>query len=284
MIDGVREFALRWLLEPTKKVEESQYEYVFKLITYSVDKQTVVTYDTSQPDKGYIDTTTIETASTIPIIQANLYKKTSQGRNFIGTIEYFKMLRVPVQDFTTEETYFYVYILSATASALQLSSFEKQTDYSYNPDPYGIGLPGAKTAIHERPSKIFTAEFFQFAESLNYRLNSSGAISISGISYPDYEYYTTIIQEGVYGDLTTTDVFTATGKNISFSYEACKSTLKNLDDYQGYLNTRLDREVSVPYQSTFARCSNGLTFDKFMAIAQETQYFSKNTTITFEHN
>ena len=97
MINGAREFALRWLLEPTKKLEEVQYEYVFRLITFPIDKQTFLVYK-HVLNNGSIKTIEIETPTNLPIIQANLYKKTSQGRNHIGTVEYFSCQKDEIED------------------------------------------------------------------------------------------------------------------------------------------------------------------------------------------
>ena len=286
MINNPRKFAITWLLEPTKKSEDVQYEYVFKLITRPIDKQTFVTYKVTD-GRGYIKTHTIETSSTLPIIQADLYTKTSQGRNFIGSIEYFKLVKSNLQEINPNETNIkYFYTLASSAAFLDLSSFEKTVEYSYNPDPYGVGVPEEKTNVYTYPSNIYSADYFSFAESSYFKLQYNGSISIYYVSYPDYEAIQTRTITGPFPAYYE-DTFNYSGKtNSSFSFDACKSSLKNLDDYQESINTPLESEIpSISYQNTtFAKCSNGLTFDRFMAIAQETQYFNKNTTITFEHD
>ena len=288
MINGAREFALRWLLEPTKKLEEVQYEYVFRLITRPIDKQTFVVYKANRDD-GALETHTIENPSTLPIIQADLYTKTSQGRNFIGSIEYFKLVENNLQEVnlnTYETNIKYFYTLAPSATFLYLSSSEKDVEYYYTPDPYGVGVPEEKTLVYTFPSNIYSADYFSFAENSYFELQSNGSISIRYVSYPDYEAIQTTTITGLFPAYYE-DTIKYSGKtNSSFSFDACKSSLKNLDDYQESINTPLESEIpSISYQNTtFAKCSNGLTFDRFMAIAQETQYFNKNTTITFEHD
>ena len=288
MINNPREFAITWLLEPTKKSEDVQYEYVFRLITRPIDKQTFVAYKTTMDD-GNLSMHTMETSSTLPIIQADLYTKTSQGRNFIGSIEYFKLVKSTLQEKnlnTNETSIKYFYTLASSAAFLDLSSFEKSVEYSYNPDPYGVGVPEEKTNVYTYPSNIYSADYFSFAENSYFELQYNGSISIYYVSYPDYEAIQTRTATGLF-PYHYEDTFNYSGKtNSSFSFDACKSSLKNLDDYQESINTPLESEIpSISYQNTtFAKCSNGLTFDRFMAIAQETQYFNKNTTITFEHD
>lgn len=288
MINGAREFALRWLLEPTKKVEDVQYEYVFRLITRPIDKQTFVAYKGTLDD-GSLSTHTIEKPSTLPIIQADLYTKTSQGRNFIGSIEYFKLVENNLEEVnlnTYETSIKYFYTLASSATFLNINSFEKEVDYDYNPDPYGVGVPEEQTNVYTYPSNIYSADYFSFAENSYFELQYNGSISIHYVSYPDYEAIETTTITGLFPAYYE-DTIKYSGKtNVSFSFDACKSSLKNLDDYQESINTPLESEIpSISYQNTtFAKCSNGLTFDRFMAIAQETQYFNKNTTITFEHD
>ena len=288
MINNPRKFAITWLLEPTKKLEDVQYEYVFRLITRPIDKQTFVAYKETM-DGGFLRTHTIEMPSTLPIIQADLYTKTSQGRSLIGSIEYFKLgknklneLNLDTYEFNTK----YFYTLEASATFLHISSSEKEVEYDYNPDPYGVGVPEEQTNVYTYPSNIFSADYFSFAENSYFKLYSDGSITLYHVSYPDYEAIQTITITG-YRPAYYEDTFKYSGKtNFSFSFDACKSSLKNLDDYQESINTPLESEIpSISYQNTtFAKCSNGLTFDRFMAIAQETQYFNKNTTITFEHD
>lgn len=292
MINNSRKFAITWLLEPTKKLEEVQYEYVFRLITFPIDKQTFLVYK-HVLNNGSIMTIETETPTNLPIIQANLYKKTSQGRNHIGTVEYFSCQKYEIEDsYQTgtnpngtpqiERIIKYAYFLRGTSS-FSLREIAKRTEYTCIPDAYGVGIDYEATYVNTYQPDIFTAEFFSFSEKTYCKLNSNGNIAIFYVSYPSYEetQITTITGPS---PVSQEDVFTRSGKtNISVSFNACGSNLDNLDDYQSYLNTTLDNELSLK-SSTLVKCSNGLTFDGFMAIAQETQYFSKNTTIIFEHD
>ena len=288
MIDGAREFALRWLLEPTRKVEDVQYEYVFRLITHPIDKQTYTIYKDTM-DGGYIDTHTLESSSTLPIIQADLYTKTSQGRNFIGSIEYFKLNEHTLREKnlnTNETSIKYFYTLVSSAPFLNLIDAEKTVKYYYNPNYWGVGVSQEEIYVFTCPSNIYSADYFSFAENSYFKLRSNGFITIYNVSYPDYEVIETVTITGPYPDYDEYTHKYSGETNSGFAFDACTSSLKNLDDYREFINTPLESEIpSISYQkTTFAKCSNGLTFDRFMAIVQETQRFSKNTTITFEHD
>ena len=287
MINNPRKFAITWLLEPTKKSEDVQYEYVFRLITRPIDKQTFVEYKGTRDD-GYLETITEEKSSTLPIIQADLYTKTSQGRSLIGSIEYFKLGKYDLREInldTNKTNTKYFYTLGSSVKLLDIDNIEKQVRYYYYPDRYGVGVR-EETTVYTYPSNIFSADYFSFAENSYYQLYSDGSITLRYVSYPDYEGIVTITVTGSHPYYSESTFKNSGRTNFSLSFDACTSSLKNLDDYQEFINTPLESEIPlISHQSpTFAKCSNGLTFDRFMAIAQETQYFNKNTTITFDHD
>ena len=73
-------------------------------------------------------------------------------------------------------------------------------------------------------------------------------------------------------------------ENSTFSFNTYTARFNNnFYDYRDYLFKSRDNLLpSAP--SILIKCSDGLDFDTYKTIAQETQYFSKNTTITFEHD
>ena len=109
---------------------------------------------------------------------------------------------------------------------------------------------------------------------------------LTGISYPKFQQTTksTRIDPDRITESTEIDEFDAqTNGKISFTvYSPYTTYIDNFDKYQDKLYTPLDSKISAP--AVLVKCSDGLDFATFKLIGNETQYFSKNTTITFEHD
>ena len=187
---------------------------------------------------------------------------------------------------TNETSVKYFYTLASSSTFLYLRNFEKQVKYYYDPNAWGVGVSEERINVFTCPSNIYSADYFSFAENSYFMSHNNGYISIYYVSYPDYEVIETVTITGPDSDYYEKTHKYSGKTNSEFAFNACESSLKNLDDYREFINTPLESEIpSISYQNTtFAKCSNGLTFDRFMAIVQETQRFSKNTTITFEHD
>ena len=109
-------------------------------------------------------------------------------------------------------------------------------------------------------------------------------IRIKNLSTPAWtlKRYTTIEDEsGI-----TTEVIDLESQparnNINYDfYPGMMLKPKNHFDYQEQLNTVLDAQINFNY---LVKCSEGLDYDTFVNLCSLTSDFSKNTTITFEHD
>ena len=307
MIDGARRFAVRWLLEPTKQDVEPHYEYVFRLVTYHGQEIVVTTKDETKisSDTNYhVITNTL--SPDFPIIRAEIYRVTNT-REYIGTVEYYGLkyfeeysLYSNSNTGITEENTKYVYLLNSLYLSPNSISVKGLTSYitgdiiahkSINKTVKSgtEELVREKTIEQQFPSEVFTAEFHSFSDDTYFdfsHTSSYSKISLTGISYPKFTSTNKFIT--VYPNKTTesTEIYEYDAiKNgqISFNvYSPYASYIDDFDKYQDKLYTPLDSKISAP--TVLVKCSDGLDFATFKLIGNETQYFSKNTTITFEHD
>ena len=299
MINGAREFALRWLLEPTKKLEEVQYEYVFRLVDYH-SQELIVTFrdETSIGRKdpnfpGNDDYYIIKGSysADFPIIQAKLFKKTLKRREYLGIIEYLGF------DYLTENSRYmnantsedistkkYIYYLTSNAIGLPCySTFRGRNSTMQRYHSITGDLTYSAKLTEAYTENIFTSNYYNFSENAYFNL-SGGQITIYGMSYSGYEYEGKTIyiypEQPEYRWTSTYDAV----ENASFSFYTSYSGFNNnFYNYQDYLFKPRDSLLSITPQF-LVKCSDGLDFDTYNSIAQETQYFNKNTTITFEHD
>ena len=299
MINGAREFALRWLLEPTKKLEEVQYEYVFRLVDYHSqelivtfrDETTIGRKDPNFPgnDDYYIIKGSY--SADFPIIQAKLFKKTLKRREYLGIIEYLGF------DYLTENSRYmnantsedistkkYIYYLTSNAIGLPCySTFRGRNSTMQRYHSITGDLTYSAKLTEAYTENIFTSNYYNFSENAYFNL-SGGQITIYGMSYSGYEYEGKIVyiypEQPEYRWTSTYDAV----ENASFSFYTSYSGFNNnFYNYQDYLFKPRDSLLSITPQF-LVKCSDGLDFDTYNSIAQETQYFNKNTTITFEHD
>ena len=307
MIDGARRFAVRWLLEPTEQEVEPHYEYVFRLVTYHGQESSVKTRDetkisTSESNHFFI---TKALSPDFPIIRAKIYKVT-KTREYLGTVEYFGLdfwkeytLYSNSTTGITEEKTKYVYLvnsmyLSQGVTSQGLTSYKTSEVLTHKAVDKIIKLD-TEELVYEKiieqviPSEVFTAEFHSFSDDTFFNFSRSSSYSkivLTGISYPKFQQTSKYIH--IYPNRTTEsteiDEFDAqTNGKISFTvYSPYAAYIDDFDKYQDKLYTPLDSKISAP--AVLVKCSDGLDFAAFKLIGNETQYFSKNTTITFEHD
>ena len=301
MINNPRKFAITWLLEPTKKLEEVQYEYVFRLVDYH-SQELIVTFrdetsigrkDPNRPgnDSYYIIKGSY--SADFPIIQAKLFKKTLKRREYLGIIEYLGF------DYLTENSRYmnvntsedirttkYIYYLTSNAIGLPCySTFRgrNSTRQRYHSITGDLTYSDKQTEAYTE--NIFTSNYYNFSENTYFNL-SDNRIKIYGVSYSGYEYEGKIVyiypEQPEYRWTSSYDA----AENASFSFYISSSGSgfdNNFYNYQDYLFKPRDSLLSRAPQF-LVKCSDGLDFDTYKSIAQETHYFNKNTTITFEHD
>lgn len=301
MINNPRKFAITWLLEPTKKLEEVQYEYVFRLVDYhsqelivtARDETTIGRKDLAYPgnDEYYIIKDTYP--ADFPIVQAKLFKKASGNREYLGIIEYLGF------DYVTENSQYvnantseyittkkYIYYLNSGVSGLV--SYSKLTSSGRNSTTQRYhsitgDLTYSSKYTQTVPASIFTANYYRFSTDTYFNL-SGAQIRVYGMSYSGYEIKNkTIYIYPEQPDNEWTSIFDGV-ENSTFSFNTYTAGFNNnFYDYQDYLFKPRDSLLSITPQF-LVKCSDGLDFDTYKSIAQETRYFNKNTTITFEHD
>ena len=297
MINNPRKFAITWLLEPTKKLEEVQYEYVFRLADYHSQEfiatsRNETTISTGDNNDEYYIIKDIYPAD-FPIVQAKLFKKASGNREYLGIIEYLgfdyatensQYANVNTSEYIETKKYIY-YLHSGVSGLLSYSKFIRSGRIStVQRYKHSTGdLTYSSKYTQTVPASIFTANYYRFSTDTYFNL-SGAQIRVYGMSYsggeikgktiyiypeqPDYEWTSTF--DGVENSTFSFNTYTAGFNN-------------NFYDYRDYLFKSRDNLLpSAP--SILIKCSDGLDFDTYKTIAQETQYFNKNTTITFEHD
>lgn len=292
MINNPRKFAITWLLEPSKK-ETVQYEYVFRLVTYSsqeciVHAQNFIKIMTYQERESH-DTRDLIYPSEFPIIQAKLYKKEASKKEYIGMVEYFGLAcqeeyyyyNNHITSEEVEKTKYVYYLRSNLYDFAHKDIDERDLTYQvfHKEDGNLVWEQNTKQIERYSSTDIFTAEFYSFSAEA-YCEYANKRINVYGMSYPDAEYQSK--KYFIYPEQPTAEwsLTKAGAENTSFWFYPYYS--KSLNDYQDFLFKPLDTKIpSAPLG--LVKCSDGLDLDTFKSIASETKSFSENTIIIFEH-
>ena len=300
MIDGARRFAVRWLLEPTA-AKEYTYEYNFRLAVYTVGELTFKRYDTtylykySDTYRTYVNShsfTEITISPDIVVPQAKIYRidPNTNTKEYLGMVEYFladsDRVDSEYYDYSTgisETKNQYIYFLGPISYALTrfdkmiTKNFDMVTDYSTG----DLIFKREITDIY--PSESISTLTVNDNTTWSYQ-NTYKYIRIKDLSTPAWtsKRYTTVEDEsGI-----TTEVIEPEShpdkNNTEYSfYPGMRLKPKNYFDYQEQLNTVHDARINFDY---LVKCSEGLDYDTFVNLCSLTSDFSKNTTITFEHD
>ena len=300
MIDGARQFAVRWLLEPTA-AKEYTYEYNFRLAVYTVGELIFKRYNTtylnaySDTYRKYVNShsfTEVTTSPDIVVPQAKIYRidPNTNTKEYLGMVEYFladsDRVDSEYYDYSTgisETKNQYIYFLGPIdyglirSDSMITKDFEMVTDYS-------TGDLILKREITDRyPSESISTLTVTDSTTWSYQ-NKYKYIKIKGLSTPAWtsKRYTTVEDES---GITTEEIDLESHpdkNNTEYSfYPGMRFKPKNYFDYQEQLNTVHDARINFDY---LVKCSEGLDYDTFVNLCSLTSDFSKNTTITFEHD
>ena len=300
MIDGARRFAVRWLLEPTA-AKEYTYEYNFRLAVYTVGELTFKRDDTtylntySDTYRTYVNShsfTEITTSPDMVVPQAKIYRidPNTNTKEYLGMVEYFladaDRVDSEYSDYSTgisETKNQYIYFLGPISYALGrfgimiTKTFEMVTDYSTG----DLILKREITDIY--PSESISTLTVTDSTTWSYQ-NKYKYIKIKGLSTPAWtsKRYTAVEDES---GITTEEIDLKSqpaenSREYSF-YPGMRLKPKNYFDYQEQLNIALDERLNFDY---LVKCSEGLDYDTFVNLCSLTSDFSKNTTITSEHD
>ena len=300
MIDGARRFAVRWLLEPTA-AKEYTYEYNFRLAVYTVGELTFKRDDTtylntySDTYRTYVNShsfTEITISPDIVVPQAKIYRidPNTNTKEYLGMVEYFladaDRVDSEYYDYSTgisETKNQYIYFLGPIDYALGrfdrmiTKTFEMVTDYSTG------DLIFKREITNIYPSESISTLTVNDNTTWSYQ-NKYKDIEIKGLSTPAWtsKRYTTVEDKsGITTEVIEPESQPAeNGTEYSF-HPGMWFKPKNYFDYQEQLNIALDERLNFDY---LVKCSEGLDYDTFVNLCSLTSDFSKNTTITFEHD
>lgn len=301
MINNPRKFAITWLLEPTAKIKEYTYEYNFRLTVYNVGELIFKRYDNTylyvydSTYRQYVNShsfTEITTSPDIVVPQAKIYRidPNTNTKEYLGMVEYFLVAgdRVDSEyyDYSTgisETKNQYIYFLSPIDYGLIRSAnmitktFNMVTDYSTG----DLILKREITDIY--PSESISTLTVTDSTTWSYQ-NRYKYIEIKGLSTPAWtsKRYTTVEDEsGITTEVIDPESQPAKNNTEYDFYPGMRLKPKNYFDYQEQLNTVLDARIDFDY---LVKCSEGLDYDTFVNLCSLTSDFSKNTTITFDHD
>lgn len=300
MIDGARRFAVRWLLEPTA-AKEYTYEYNFRLAVYTVGELTFKRDDTtylntySDTYRTYVNShsfTEITTSPDMIVPQAKIYRidPNTNTKEYLGMVEYF------LADVDRVDSKYYDYSTGISETKNQYIYFLGPIDYAFGRfdimitktfemvTGYSTGDLILKREVTDKyPSESMSTLTVTDITTWSYQ-NKYKYIKIKGLSTPAWtqKRHTTVEDES---GITTEEIDIKSqpaenGTEYSF-YPGMRFKPKNYFDYQEQLNIVLDARLNFDY---LVKCSEGLDYDTFVNLCSLTSDFSKNTTITFEHD
>ena len=301
MINNPRKFAITWLLEPTAKIKEYTYEYNFRLIVYNVGELTFKRYDNTylhvynSTYRKYVNShsfTEVTISPDIIVPQAKIYRidPNTNTKEYLGMVEYFLADSDGVDseyyDYSTgisETKNQYIYFLNPIdyglirSDSMITKDFEMVTDYSTG----DLILKREITDIY--PSESISTLTVTDSTTWSYQ-NKYKYIKIKGLSTPAWtsKRYITVEDES---GITTEEIDLESHpdkNNTEYSFHpGMRLKPKNYFDYQEQLNIVHDARINFDY---LVKCSEGLDYDTFVNLCSLTSDFSKNTTITFEHD
>ena len=304
MIDGAREFALRWLLEPTKKSEDVQYEFNLSIVTYHgteqkfTDEYYWVNDNSSTYGKNIDREDKIKwlAFSDFATVQAKIYK-ISETSEYLGTAMYlfprqfektYKYYNKDTGEDIDKKTY--IYYLTGTVFSSNNSFRQYTAPYQYESSSiitkHNTGdLIRKYQDITNLRNDIFTAEFYTFPSNttFTYTTTSSGIpkITVRHFTHPKYEiteHKITETPEGITEEDLKGEVAEVTdGVLYTYLYKG----FGNFDEYEDKIGIESDVTSNIPI---LIKCFDGLDYQTFVDIYNATSNFKNNTTITFEHD
>ena len=298
-------FHLMWDKE---EKEIAQYEFRFKFINYhsnisvnSKTEKTTIHSHFSYKYYAYVNTyRKVENnmADDFAIIQANIYQITSSlKKKYLGKVEYFSTNYCKLEsrysnsssgEFIHNESIQYLYYLSGIFfPGCPITINEDPLCYKYTivneTTDFDTGvLYEREEIITQIPAKVYSTKFGQFTDDVTWKIHGND-IHIYNYTYPNYYMTQDIINTNTEGTSHNTSLIEwVSGDTRSVSFRVYDSSMKDYYLYHDNLYTILDDKINMP--ACLIKCSDGLDFDTYKTIAQETQYFNKNTAIIFEHD
>ena len=301
MIDGAREFAITWLLEPTAK--GYTYEYRFKFITFHTETVSIMRReedDRSTPENPYhrniYDYELWTPPNGFAIPQATVFRVNTRtgSREKVGIIEYFDVNTI-MSD--------YIY----NSEAGESTSYTKYTPvlcspchvwtqplYEYMIRKWGKKITyssSGKLVLREDatrtfPFEAYTADFFHFTDNSKFSYGGDW-ISVKNVSTPAWSYTDILESEDENGNINVEESIKEGQEakdNVYIDYYPGVNIFKYNDyyEYQDKLYKTYDSQNIVP--RWLVKCYDGLDYAAFLSLCSETSNFQQKTTLFFDHD
>lgn len=288
MIDGARQFAITWLLEPIHSSAEKtyiRYELEIELVDVTLQSYTFCLENSEHPSSTQTALKSFDTtAQTSPCLRIHVYGiDTTQTKDYLGAFDCYEIYHQAVADENTPNQsslgYIVIPVTSFVFYPVRGGSVIKEIIYSSGKS---TSSPYSYTATSKVPDEVTHSSFYSYKDG--YPSISRGTLKLSKMAHDAYD----VPQVRVYGD-GTTKVYTDTireftgGLRIELYDLTRNDASANYDDFQ-YFGSIVSKEewASIPTTGNYFKCLNGLTFEKLVKIAVETNNFSSKTSVYYK--
>ena len=284
MIDGARRFAVRWLLEPTNNSEEKtyvSYELVIVLVDVTLQSYTFCLENSKSLSMGTAVKTIDTTAQTSPCLRIHMYGiDTTQTREYLGAFDCYDLYFSDVADENTQnQSLGYILIPGTNFMYWNVRTVPIIKEIVYYS---GRSTSTSYTQTTTIPDEVTHSSFYSYKDG--YPSISNGTLKLSKMANDAYD----VTSVRVYND-GTTKVITETireytgGLSIDLYNLTRDDASANYDDFQ-YFGSIVTKEewASITTTGDYFKCLNGLTFEKLVKIAVETNNFSRKTSVYYK--
>ena len=287
MIDGARRFAVRWLLEPIySSVEKTyiRYELEIELVDVALQSYTFCLENSEHPSSATTAMKVFDTtAQTSPCVRIHVYGiDTTQTKDYLGAFDCYCIYSSDVADENTQNQSLGYIIIPGTGFLF----YPVRSVPIIKEIIYSSGKPTSPsesyTSTLKVPDEVTHSSFYSYKDG--YPSISKGTLKLSKMAHDAYD----VPSVRVYSD-GTTKVYTDTirkftgGLNIALYNLTRNDASANYDDFQ-YFGSIVSKEewASITTTGDYFKCLNGLTFEKLVKIAVETNNFSRKTSVYYK--
>lgn len=287
MIDGARRFAVRWLLEPIYSSAEKtyiRYELEIELIDVTLQSYTFCIENTENPSMATRAVKAFDTtAQTSPCVRIHVYGiDTTQTKDYLGAFDCYQLYHSAVADENTPNQKRLGYIVMPYT---QFAFYPPRGGPVIKSIMYSSGKSTSSsesyTATLQVPDEVTHSSFYRYKDG--YPSISRGTLKLSKMAHDAYD----VPQVRVYGD-GTTKVYTDHIREFTGGFRINLRDLTypdynyNYDDFQYFGSIVSDEEWANILVGDYFKCLNGLTFEKLVKIAVETNNFSNKTSVYYK--
>ena len=282
MIDGARRFAVRWLLEPIYSSEEKiyvRYELEIELVDVTLQSYTFCVENSKSLFHETAVKTFDTTPQTSPCLRIHVYGiDTTQTKDYLGAFDCYQIYHSDIADENTPNQSLGYIIIPGTYFLYYIRTVPIIKEIIYNGWPTSTSYTETTTI----PGEVTHSSFYSYKDG--YPSISNGTLKLSKMAHDAYD----VPSVRVYDD-GTTKVLTDTireytgGLSIDLSDLTRNDASANYDEFQ-YFGSIVSKEewASINTIGDYFKCLNGLTFEKLVKIAVETNNFSSKTSVYYK--